>query len=371
MVADAATLTQRELNRATLARQRLLERSDMTALEAVEHLAGMQAQTPHGPYVSLFSRIRAFDPQELSRLLADRDVVRAWLMRSTVHLVSARDCLEWWPLTDRVLARTFKGSQFSKQLGSAELDDVLAAARELVEDEPLMRAEIARRLAERWPDADVTSLGAAAGFRLPLVQVTPRGLWGESGQTRLTTIGRWLGADLAAEPSIDAMVLRYLGALGPAGVKDFQNWSGLTRIAEVAERLRPQLATFRAEDGRELFDLPDAPRPGADAPAPPRFLPEYDNVLLGHADRSRFFAGGAKDAKFFTGNGADNGTLLVDGLLKATWKMSAEGSGAELWVRPFKPLTRSDRTDIEEEGHRLLELIAADGAGHRVRISAR
>jgi hypothetical protein len=364
-----ATLSQRELNRATLARQHLLDLTSMTALEAVEHLAGMQAQTPHGPYVSLFSRLAGFDPMELSGLLEDRVAVRGWFMRSTIHLVSARDCLEWWPLTDRVLERNFRGTQFSKQLGSAKLEDVLDMARGLLEAEPMPRAELSRRLAERWPDADPTSLGAAAGYRLPLVQVTPRALWGRSAQPTLTTIRVWLGREPVQDPSIDDLVLRYLGALGPASVKDFQNWSGLTRTAEVMERLRPRLVTFEAEDGRELFDLPDAPRHGAGVAAPPRFLPEYDNVLLGHADRTRFFDGDAKDAKFFRGSGADNGTLLVDGLLKATWKMTRDDAGAALWVRPFKALSRQDRREITDEGERLLGLIAAAEPKRRVRIS--
>jgi hypothetical protein len=369
MAPPTETLTQRELNRATLARQHLLSRERLQALDAVEHLAGLQAQTPHGPYVSLFSRLDGFDPMELSAALEDRRAVRGWFMRATIHLMSARDCLEWWPLTDRVLARAFKGTKFSKQLGSAPLPDLLAAARAMVEAEPLPRAEISRRLAQRWPDGDPDSLGAAAGYRLPLVQVTPRGLWARSAQPKLTTIASWLGAPLAEDPSLESIVLRYLGALGPATVKDFQNWSGMTRIAEVVEPLRPSLVTFEGEDGRELFDLPDARRPGADASAPPRFLPEYDNVLLGHADRTRFFDGDPKEGRYFRGSGADNGTLLVDGLLKATWKMTRDGKDAELWVRPFRPIARSDRAEIKQEGERLLGLIASGAGRRRVRIS--
>jgi len=369
MAAAEKTLSQRELNRATLARQHLLERTDMSSLDMVEHLAGMQAQVPHGPYAGLFARIDGFDPAEASGLLSERKLIRGWFMRGTIHLISSRDSLRWWPLTERVLVRTFKGTTFSKELGSAPIDEVLQAARQMVEVEPLLRSEIGRRLGERWPDAVASSLGFAAGYRLPLVQVTPRGLWGQTGQARLTTIEAWLGDDLATDPPIEDLVLRYLGALGPATVKDFQNWSGLTRIAEVVDRLRPQLATFRAEDGRELFDLPDAPRPGADVPSPPRFLPEYDNLLLGHADRSRLADKDAKGATLFTASGPFQGTLLVDGLLSGSWRLHREASAVELHVRHFKPLPRPVRSEVEAEGRLLVGLIAAGADDCRVRFS--
>ncbi len=369
MAAAGETLSQRELNRATLARQHLLERTDMPPLDMVEHLAGMQAQVPHGPYAGLFARIEGFDPDEASDLLRDRKLIRGWFMRGTIHLVSSRDCINWWPLTERVLVRTFKGTTFSKELGSADIDDVLAAAREMVEAEPLLRSEIGRRLGERWPDAVAGSLGFAASYRLPLVQVTPRGLWGETGQAKLTTIETWLGEHLAPDPPIEDIVLRYLGAFGPATVKDFQNWSGLTRIAEVMERLRPELVTFRAEDGRELFDLPDAPRPDAGTPSPPRFLPEYDNLFLGHADRSRFADRHAKGATLFTASGPFQGTLLVDGLLTGGWRLHQDESPGELHVRHFKPLAKAVRSEVEAEGRALLGLIAADADDCRVRFS--
>ncbi len=367
---SAPFLTRRELNRATLARQLLLQRVPMPAFDAVEHLVGLQAQDPHGTYPGLLARLEGFDPEELSQLLAERRVVRIVLMRGTVHMVSDRDCLEWWPLTQPVLARTFKGSAFSKELGGADLAEVLEAGHELLSDEPMIRSAAGRRLGERWPDAVPTSLGHALGYGLPLVQVPPRGLWGQGGQAKLTTVQRWLGRELAAEPSIDDLVLRYLGAFGPASVMDFQNWSGLTRIAEVAERLRPQLRTFRSEDGRELFDVPDAPRPSAEVEAPPRFLPEYDNVLLGHADRSRLVDADAKRAEFFTGSGLDSGTVLVDGVLAATWKLTRDGEVADLWVRPFKRLRRADRDGIEEEAELLFGMIAAPDGERRIRISS-
>ena len=363
-------LTRRELNRATLARQLLLRREQLSVPAAIEHLAGMQAQEPPGPYVSLWTRLDQFDPMELSKLISDRKAVRGGLMRSTIHLVTARDYVEWRPLVQRVLEGTFRGSASSKQIGDADLGELLTAGRELVEARPSMRSEISRELSERWPQADAAALGHAVAFVLPLIQVTPRGLWGQSGQARLTTAESWLGRELASEPSREGLVRRYLGALGPASVKDMQNWSGLTRMKEVFERLRPELRTFQGEDGRELFDLPDAPRPGAETPAPVRFFPAYDNVFLGHADRSRFVDADAKRAHFFTGSGADNGTLTVDGMLAATWKATVGEDQALLLVRPFKRIPKREQDEVEAEGMSLLELLGAEAGQRGVRIDA-
>ncbi len=365
---DAPVLTRRELNRATLARQLLLRREKLSVSEAVEHLAGMQAQEPPGPYVSLWTRLEQFEPIELSKLLCDRKAVRGGLMRSTIHLVTATDYIQWRPLVQRVLEGTYRGSPFSKLIGDADLGELLAAGRELVEARPSMRSEISRALSERWPQADAPSLGHAVAFVLPLIQVPPRGLWGESGQARLTTADSWLGRELAREPEPEGLIRRYLGALGPASVKDMQNWSGLTRMREVFERLRPELHVFQGEDGRELFDLPDAPRPAPETPAPVRFFPEYDNAFLGHADRSRFVDADAKQAHFFRGSGADNGTLTVDGMLAATWKATVGEDQALLLVRPFKRITGREQDEVEAEGMSLLQLLGAEAGERRVRI---
>src|SRR5215207_5221117 len=256
----------RELNRATLERQMLLHRRNLSAVEAVEHLVGMQAQAPAPPYVGLWTRLRDFHPDELARLILERRAVRIALMRNTVHLVSASDCLALRPLMQPVFDRTL----FSTRANRAHLEGVdagalVATGRALLEERPRTAKELGELLQEQWPERDPAALARAIRHLVPLVQVPPRGLWGKSGPAAHTTAESWLGSPLDPAPSIEHVVLRYLGAFGPATVKDVQTWSGLTRLGEVIERIRPRLRIFRDERGKELFDLPDAPMPGSAA----------------------------------------------------------------------------------------------------------
>src|SRR5256885_8164459 len=192
----------------------------------------------------------------------------------------------------------------------------------------------------------------ALSYLMPVVQVPPRGIWGTSGPAALVPMEDWLGRPLDADPAPDPVMLRYLGAFGPASVKDAQAWSGLTRLREVVDRLRPTLRTFRDEQGVELFDLPDAPRPDPDTPAPVRFLPEYDNLLLSHADRSRVNPH-RYPVPLPPGNGGNTGTVLVDGEFRATWAIARDGERATVTVRPLAPLSTSDGDAVEAEAARL------------------
>ncbi|HEY1014461.1 MAG TPA: winged helix DNA-binding domain-containing protein, partial [Herpetosiphonaceae bacterium] len=275
----AEVLGQRALNRALLARQLLLERAELPALAAIERLAGMQAQAPDPPYVGLWTRLAGFEAGELSGLIRERRAVRIALMRSTIHLVSDEDCLLFRPLLQPVLERGLRGT-YGRQLAGLEPAEVAAAARPLVEEQPRTFQELGTLLKERWPERDAHALGQAARCWLPLVQVPPRGLWGESGPAAHLWAERWLGRPLEADPPPERLILRYLAAFGPASVADIQKWSGLTGLRQPVEALRPRLAVFRDERGRELFDLPEAPRPDPATPAPARFLPEFDNTLL-------------------------------------------------------------------------------------------
>ena len=363
-------LSRRAVNRATLDRQLLLRRADMTGIDAIEHLVGMQAQAPRAPFVGLWCRLAGFGHDELSQLIMSRQAVRASLMRATIHLVSARDCLRLRPLVQPVLASGFSASPFARNLNGVDLDAVLAAGRALLEERPRTRTELARELTGRWPDRDAESLAYTVSYLVPLVQVPPRGTWTGSGQAKFTTVETWLRTSAPRSPgSLDELMLRYLGAFGPASVMDVQAWCGLTRLGEVAERLGPRLRRFRDESGRELLDLPDAPRPDPDTPAPPRFLPEYDNLLLSHSDRSRVVVDG-RVVPLYPGNGGVRGELLVGGFWRANWAISRGDGTATLTVEPFGPLSKRDSAAVTREGLRLLAF-AVDGAdAHDVRIAA-
>ena len=344
-------LSRRTLNRALLARQGLIDRGPKPALEAIEHLVGMQAQEPQAPYIGLWTRLADFRPEALSAEIAARRAVRLGLMRSTIHLVSARDCLRLYPLMRPLLERTFRGSSFSKQVAGVDLNDLLARGRELLEDEPRTRSELSGLLAERWPDVDPASLAYAVAFLTPLVQVPPRGLWRQSGQARLTTAQAWLGQALGRGPSLQDVVLRYLAAFGPATVKDVQAWCGLTRLRGIVDQLGDQLRRFADEAGNELLDTLDGPLPDPDTLAPPRFLAPFDNAILAHADRSRIIAREDRDTVY---KDRSMRTFLIDGFVAGTWRVD----GSTIRLRPLRRLSGEDRVVVADEASRLLEFVA-------------
>lgn len=365
-------LSQRALNRATLARQMLLERATVRPITAIERLAGMQAQAPLAPYVGLWTRLDGFQAGDLADLMRRRRVVRASLMRVTIHLVSARDALAWRPIIQRVAEGGWRGSQWSKQIADADPADVVAAAYELLDGQAIGRTEIGKQLAGRWPDADPFALGGTVLYLVATVQPTPRGVWGEGGVTTLTTMRSWLGEELQppSDGSVDALVLRALGALGPASVMDVQAWSRLTRLREVFDRLAPRLRTFRSESGTELYDLPRAPRPDPDTPAPTRYLPEFDNLLLSHADRSRVNPDG-RQIPLFPGNGAQLGTFLLDGVHSGHWRIRRDpGAGAAtLELEPFRRLRSAELDELTVEGQALLGFAAGEASRHDIRVA--
>jgi hypothetical protein len=361
-------LSRRALNRALLARQFLLCRGSLSVLEAIEHLVGMQAQAPSPPYVGLWTRIEGFRHEDLSRLIADRRAVRIALMRGTIHLVTARDCLALRPVVQPVFDRALSTNVAHRpDMKGLDLDAVEAAARPLLAAAPRTTKEIGALLQQWWPDRSPDTLAFAVRGRLPLVHVPPRGLWGAVGPIACTTADVWLGRPLQTDSAPDEMVLRYLAAFGPASVNDVQTWSGLTRLREVVERSRPGLVTFRDERGVELFDLPDAPRPDPETPAPPRFLPEFDNLTLSHAGRTRVIAD-AHRKRIAARNGMVPGMVLVDGFVGGTWKILQQRSIATLLIEPFEPLSDQDRAALAEEGVRLLAFATPEAASHEVRF---
>jgi len=338
-------VTTRGLNRALLDRQLLLRRHYIGVPAALERLAGMQAQEPLAPYIGLWSRVAEFDAAELSRMTEEREAVRGTLMRCTVHLTTADDFLMFRPALQSVMERGFSAAPFS--IEGVPVDELLQAGRELVEAEPRTNAELSRALSVRWPHADPASLAYAVRYMVPLVQLPPRGLWpARKGAARVavTTLEKWLERPL--NPDLDAMLLCYLGAFGPATAADIAAWSGLAGVREIVERLRPQLRTFTDDRGRELLDVEDGRLPDEDLPAPPRFLPPFDNVLVAHKDRSRVIPDEYRDRVV-----RDLGTpmVLIDGFVRATWKI-VDG---EVQVAPFAPLSDEDAEAVHEEGERL------------------
>src|SRR5215468_6396091 len=212
----------------------------MSALEAVEHLGGLQAQTATTWYVGLWSRLKDFDAQQVVDLMLDHKLVRVGLMRSTIHLVSDHDCLFMRPLVQPVNERMY-ASNWAKNLPGVDIGEVVDAGREILAERPLTFAALGKRLAERWPDRDGASMAMAMRVYETLIQTPPRGLWGHSGLALHTTAEQWLGRPLDPDPSIETLILRYLAAFGPATAADAGTWSGLTRLREVFDRLRPQL----------------------------------------------------------------------------------------------------------------------------------
>jgi hypothetical protein len=351
-VTAMSVLDRRALNRSLLARQLLLQRHHMPVADAIEHLVGLQAQEPLEPYVGLWSRLAGFQPPALAELLLSRQVVRTLLMRRTLHLVTARDCLALRPVHHSMLVSRM-WSTLRRVLPGVDLDELTKLGRPLFDQRPRMLTEAARVIADRWPGVEPRSLGDALSTLVPLVQVPPRGVWGERGAAYNTTIEAWLGRPLEPESpaTLDALVLRYLTAYGPAASADIRAWSGLSGLRESVQRLRPGLRRFRDERGRELLDVPDGALPDPETPAPPRFLPAFDNAVLGYDDRSRIID---TEHRGLSVTGAR--FLLVDGRVAGTWTVTVNDGAATLQITPLRALTAGERDAAVAEGESMLTM---------------
>jgi len=358
-------LSHDDLNRALLARQHLTAPRDATVLDEVRHLVGLQSQVPSSPYPALWARLATFSTDDLGALLVDRDVVRVATLRGTVHLVAADDVLEHAALVRPALAGYLRAkNQHGTALADVDLDELESAARDLLA-EPLTSVELGRRLAERWEGVDPKHLAYGARCLLALVQVPPRGLWGANGPgttTTWTTAEAWLGrsdpgaAAVAHATDPDAvlaarvrLVRRYLAAFGPASVADAQRWAGMTRLKAAFDVLRPELVTFTGPDGKELFDVPDAPRPDGGAPVPVVLAGDFDNLVLSHDDRTRVL-GAVPVRSVVSVNGQVPATVLVDGRVAGAWTArpdEATDAVVQVEVRPLRGAPAGSTTGPE------------------------
>jgi hypothetical protein len=359
------TLTVEDLNRATLARQMLLERASVGVVEGVERLAGIQAQEPKHPYIGLWTRIEGFGAADLRAALLAREVVRATLMRSTLHLMSAAHY--------RALRMSMQPSMSValRVLGARseglDLERVLPAARELLDGRPSTFDEIRARLQEQFPDVNDRALGYAVRTLVALVMVpAEQERWGFPRAAQFALAEDWLGAPPAdADPA--ALVRCYLAAFGPASAVDAQTWSGVGGMKRVLHGMRDELEVFADERGRELFDLPDAPRPAASVPAPPRFLPEFDNLVLAHDDRTRVIADEYRP-RVTTKNLRVRATFLCDGFVRGTWTIESKRGVATLRLTPFAVLPRRAIKPLRVEGQRLLGFVEPDAKDYDVQF---
>ncbi len=360
------TLDLRALNRATLARQLLLARESVTPLAAIERLVGLQAQAPRPPFVGLWTRLKDFKREDLLRLLKQKKVVRATALRGTLHLLSARDFLALRGALQPALDWAMQ-SLLRERAKGLDVPALTEAATGFFDRQPATFDALRDHLVARYPKGDDRAMGFAVRCCLPLVQVPNDERWGFPSAPPFAVAERWLGEPVDPEQKPHALVLRYLAAFGPATATDAQCWSALRGLKEAFEALRPKLVTFRDDRKRELFDLPRAPRPGPDADAAVRLLPDFDNLVLSHEDRRRVLADAHRSA-VVTKNLLVRATFLVDGFVAGTWKVERKKAAATVVLEPFGALPPKSRRALEEEALRLLEWVEEDAAQRSVRV---
>ena len=340
-------LTQRELNRALLERQFLLTRRREGLPRALERLGGIQAQYAPSMYIGLWSRLAGFERGSLTRALERRSVVQATLMRSTIHLVSARD---YWPFAAGTRDARWESWQRAYRRGPTP-QAALAAARRL---ERLLRGG-PRSRSELLDGIDDPRFRGAS-TRLNLVRVPPSGTWERRRADLYARAEDWLGAQpsVPAEDGLDLLIRRYLRAFGPASPADVASWAGmrLTPVNAALEQI--ELRQFRDERGGLLVDLPRAPLPAADTPAPARYLPTWDATLLANCRRTQILPEEHRPKIFHIKKPQSEMTFLVDGAVAGVWKQD----GNRVRLHPFGRLSRADRDELEAEAERLAAYIA-------------
>jgi hypothetical protein len=359
------TLTTRDLNRALLARQLLLSREKTAAARVIAHLVGMQAQVPRPPFVGLWTRVNSFTRRELLDALRQREVVRATSLRGTLHLMTASDFVNLRSAIRPALVRGL--SVIGDRAKDADVKALEKLGRRFFGKAPATFDALRDHIKKAYPKDDIRALAYTIRIHVPLVQVPTDEPWGFPTPADFALAESWLSTTIPADESPPhELVRRYLAAFGPATPGDAQAWSALVGLRAVFEELRPTLVTFRDERKRELFDLPDAPRPAGDTVVPVRFLPEFDNALLSHDDRTRIIAD-AHRPRVFSKNLQVRSTFLVDGFVAGAWRVERRRKTATLVMEPFGTITKKMMAALEAEGDLLLRFVEEDAAEREVK----
>jgi len=350
------TLSPKQLNRTLLSRQLLLHRHQMYPADAIEKLVGLQSQIPNPPYIGLWTRLQTFERDHLTKLMEARKVVRAPMMRSTLHLVTDEDHQKFQPIIQPALDRALRAF-FGKDARELDIDKLVKAARPFIEEEPRTTGEIKQMLLDSAPDKNGDAMAYAVRNNLQLVQVPPGGTWGTGTRASYTTAQSYLGDPTPSD--LETLLHRYLAAFGPASIMDFQAWVGIASLTKTIKPMMKDLVTYETEDGTKLLDLPHMEILPEDTPTPIRFIPEYDNLLVSHKDRNRIIAD--DDRKYvFLSAARVLGTVLIDGFVGATWKTEREKDVASLRVSLFEQVDGDTIEAIDKEGQKLIRFIEDD-----------
>lgn len=359
-------LSTRRLNRALLARQLLLGRRKLPLTRALEQIGGLQAQYAPSAYIGLWSRLEAFDRAQLTRALERRRAVQATLMRSTIHIVSAGD---YWPLAAAIRRdqRQWWERIHRRLLGDVDTTVADVLVREALGSGQLRRDELLGLIKTRFDPARASAVWNGVGVEL--VRVPPSGTWERRRADLYATAEAWLGPpDVEEAAALDLLLRRYLGGFGPASLADAAIWAGVnvSTLRPSAERLR--LRTFQDDQGKELLDLPRAPLPAEDSPAPVRFVPTWDAVLLVHARRTQILPERFRSVVFDTKTPHSFPTFTVDGAVAGSWRVERTKAKATLELSPFEPLPRAARAELRDEGERLVRWHEPDATSYAVRL---
>lgn len=362
---DNKVMSRADLNRALLARQMLLSRHAAGVVAAVEATAGLQAQEPRPPFIGLWSRLLGFQRGDLLTALRERHVVRATLLRGTQHLVSAADYAAWRGLMQPMLTAAFFG--LGDRTRHIDPLPIAAVARPFM-SLPRTFTDLRAHLAHAFPDeADDRAMGHAVRCHLPLVTAPDDGPWGIANDPLYVAAEEWLERPVDLQGDLQGLVRRYLAAFGPATAADMQAWCGLKGLKPVLESMAAELVVLRDAKGKALWDLPDAPRPPPETPAPVRYVPAFDNLILAHADRTRI-VDEAWRPRIVSKNLQVAATFLVDGFVAGIWKTARKAKLATLTLEPFVPLATAHEAALREEGEALLRFLEPDAPAVEVKV---